>query len=163
MPQLDFSTYASQLIWLAIVFVIFYLLMAGVGLPSVGRVLAARRGRIEGDLEKATQMKAEAEAVIAAYERALAEARVEAQGTIRETVEKLAAAAAERQREVVEKLATETAAAERRIFDAKTAALANLRDVAIDVARAAGAKLTGTEIDTARAGAAVDAVLRERA
>lgn len=163
MPQLDFSTYAPQLIWLAIVFVVFYVLMSRVGLPRVGGILAARRARIEGDLDKAAQMKAEAEAVIAAYERALAEARVEAQATIREMTERLTADAAERQHKVAEKLAAETAAAERRIVEAKNAAIANLRDVAIDVTRAAAAKLTGSDIDSARAGAAVDAVLRERA
>lgn len=162
MPQLDFSTYAPQLIWLAIVFVIFYMLMAWVGLPRVGGILAARRNRIEGDLEKAAQMKAEAEAVIAAYERALAEARVEAQATIRKMTERLNAEAAQRQHQVAEKLSAEAAAAERRIVDAKKAALANLRDVAVEVARAAAAKLTGGDIDNARAGAAVDAVLQER-
>lgn len=163
MPQLDFSTYAPQLVWLAIVFAIFYVLMAWVGLPRVGGILAARRDRIEGDLDKAAQMKAEAEAVIAAYERALAEARVEAQATIREMTERLNAEAAERQHKVAEQLSAETAAAERRIVEAKNAALANLRDVAIDVTRAATAKLTGSDIDSARAAAAVDAVLQERA
>jgi F-type H+-transporting ATPase subunit b len=163
MPQLDVTTFPPQLIWLAIIFIVFYILMVKIGLPRVGTILDARRNRIEGDLEKASQMKTEAEAVIAAYERALAEARAEAQATLREATERLNAEAAERQRQVAEKLAAETTAAERRIAEAKAQALANLRDVAADVARAAALKLTGTEVDTARAGAAVDAVLRERA
>jgi F-type H+-transporting ATPase subunit b len=162
-PQLDFATFPAQLVWLVICFVVLYALMAQVGLPRVGAILAQRRGRIEGDLATATRMKDEAEAVIAAYERALAEARADAQATVRETVEKLNAAAAERQRQLAQSLAAETAAAERRILAAKTAALANLRDVAVDVARAAAAKVAGAELDPGRAGAAVDAVLRERA
>lgn len=162
MPQLDVSTFPTQIFWLAVSFVALYLLMAWVGLPRVGRAIAARRGRIEGDLEKAQQMKAEAEAVIAAYERRLAEARAEAQQTMKETTERLNAAAAERQRKVAEKLAAETHAAERRIEEAKAAALANLRGVAVEVARAAAAKLTGAEIDAQHAAAAVDRILRER-
>src|SRR5215469_2976324 len=110
--------------------------MARIGLPRVGGVIAQRRDRIEGDIARAQQMKAEAEAVIAAYERALAEARAEAQATLRETTERLNAAAAERQRKLAEQLAAETAAAERRIQEAKQQALANLREVAVDVARA---------------------------
>ena len=163
MPQLDFSTFPAQLVWLAICFIALYALMARVGLPRVGRILRERRGRIEGDLANASRMKDEAEAVIAAYQRALAEARADAQATVRETIETLNAAAAERQKKLTESLAAETEAAERRIAAAKNEALANLRDVAVDVARAAAAKVAGTELDPASARAAVDAVMRERA
>ncbi|HXY99215.1 MAG TPA: F0F1 ATP synthase subunit B' [Stellaceae bacterium] len=162
MPQLDFATFPPQLIWLAITFVALYLLMAKLGLPRITRALGARRERIDGDLEKAQRMKVEAEAVIAAYERALAEARQQAQITLRETTERLNADAAERQRRTAERLAAETAAAERRIAEAKAAALGNIREVAIEVARAAAARLAGGEIDGARAAEAVDAVMRER-
>jgi F-type H+-transporting ATPase subunit b len=163
MPQLDLATFPPQLIWLAITFVVLYLLMAKLGLPRISGIIGARRQRIDIDLEKAQQMKVEAEAVIAAYERALAEARQQAQITLKETTERLNAEAAERQRQTAERLATETAAAERRIAEAKSAALANIREVAVEVARAAAGKLIGAEIDGARAAAAVDAVMRERA
>lgn len=163
MPQLDLSTFPTQLIWLAITFIALYLVMVTMGLPRVGGILAARKSRLEGDLEKATQAKNEAEAVIAAYEKALAEARQQAQITLRETVEALNAKSAERQRKVAEELAQETAAAERRIDEAKRNALSSLRDVAVEVTRAASEKLTGTALDAGRAGTAVDAVMREHA
>lgn len=162
MPQLDVTTFPPQLVWLAVTFIVLYAMMAWFGLPRIGGILAARRGRVEGDLEKAGQMKAEAEAVIAAYERALAEARVQAQITIRETLERLNAEAAEHQRHLAQQLASETAAAERRIAATKAAALADLREVAVEVTRAAAARLIGRDIDQARAGAAVDAALRGR-
>jgi F-type H+-transporting ATPase subunit b len=57
MPQLDLATFPPQLIWLAITFVALYLVMRAVGLPRVGAVIAARRARIDGDLEKAAQMR----------------------------------------------------------------------------------------------------------
>jgi F-type H+-transporting ATPase subunit b len=160
MPQLDIATFAPQLIWLAITFILLYLVMAKAGLPRVGNIIAARRQRIDGDLERASQMKSEAEAVMAAYDKALAEARQQAQITLRETSEQLAAQAAERQRKVAEELARETSAAERRIEAAKRETLGSLRDVAIDVTRAAAVKLTGSELDSARAAAAVDEALR---
>ena len=162
MPQLDFATFAPQLIWLAITFILLYLVMARAGLPRVGQIIAARRARIDGDLEKASQMKNEAEAVIAAYDKALAEARMQAQITMRETTEQLNAQAAERQRKVAEELARETSAAEKRIEAAKREALAGLRDVAIDVTRAAALKLTGAELDQTRAAAAVDGAMQGR-
>jgi F-type H+-transporting ATPase subunit b len=162
MPQLDLATFPQQLIWLAITFVALYLVMRAVGLPRVGAVIAARRARIDGDLEKAAQMRNEAEAVIAAYEKALAEARMQAQITLRETTEQLNAVSAERQRKVVEVLGRETAAAERRINEAKQQALGSLRDIAIEATRDAAQKLTGVAIDAGRAGTAVDGAIRER-
>jgi len=163
MPQLDVSTFPTQLFWLAVTFIALYILMATLGLPRVAKIIDARRGRVDGDLEKAGQMKAEAEAVIAAYERALAEARAQAQQTLKETTERLGAEAAKRQSAIAEKLAAETAAAEKRIDAARTAALSGLRGIAIDVAQAATARLAGGEIDAERAAAAVDAVLKARA
>jgi F-type H+-transporting ATPase subunit b len=163
MPQLDFATFPPQLVWLVISFVALYIVMATLGLPRIGGALAARRSRIDGDLDKAARMKAETEAVIAAYERGLAEARADAQHTLKETTDRLNAEAAERQHQIAAKLAGETAAAERRIAEAKAAALGNIRDVAVEVAQAAAIRLVGGKIPVARARAAVDAALRERA
>jgi F-type H+-transporting ATPase subunit b len=162
MPQLDFATYLPQLFWLAVTFMLLYVFMSWVALPRIGSVLAQRRNRIDGDLEKASQMRAEAEAVIAAYERALAEARAEAQQTLKEITDRLNAETAEQLRKAAEALDAETAAAERRIGEARAAALGNIRSVSVDVARAAAAKLAGIEVDAASTAAAVDAVLRER-
>jgi F-type H+-transporting ATPase subunit b len=162
MPQLDLATFPPQLIWLAITFLVLYVVMAKLGLPRVGGIIAARQSRIDGDLEKAAQMKSEAEAVIAAYDKALAEARMQAQITLRETTEALNARSAERLRQIAEELGHETAGAERRIEAAKRDAMGSLREVAVDVTRAAALKLTGSELDAGRAAAAVDAAMRER-
>lgn len=163
MPQLDLSTFPSQIFWLAVFFVALYLLMAKLAIPRIERVIEGRRSRIESDLDKAGQMKAEAEAVIAAYEKALADSRHQAQLTMKETSDRLAALAAERQHQAGAVIAERTAIAEKRIAAAKSAALSDLRGIAVDVARAAAAKLVGGEIDEARAGIAVDAVLKGRA
>ncbi len=163
MPQLDTTTFAPQLVWLAITFILLYVLMAKVALPRVGGAIERRRNQIETDLGEARRLKAESETVLAAYERALAEARAEAQAGIRETMDRLNHAAAERQREASAKLAAETAAAEARIGVARAAALANVRSVAVEISRLAAVKLIGIDPDEARATAAVDMVLKERA
>ncbi len=163
MPQLDVSTFAPQLVWLAISFVVLYLLMAKIGLPRVGAAIEARRRRREEDLDRAAQLRREAEAVVAAYENARSKAREEAQATIRETTERLAAAAAERQRELTAMLAERTGAAEREIAAARDQALAEIRGAAIDVAASIATKLIGASPGGSSISVAVDRVIAERA
>ena len=119
MPQLDVSTFAPQLVWLAISFVVLYLLMSKIGLPQVNAIIEARRRRLDDDLARASEIKAEAEAVIAAYQKTLGDARAQAQAAIKETSDRLAAEAAARQRQLAEALMERTKAAERDIAAAK--------------------------------------------
>jgi F-type H+-transporting ATPase subunit b len=163
MPQLDMSTFASQLFWLAIIFVALYIVMKSVALPQVGRAIEARRQHREDDLGQAARMKTQAEAVLDAYEKTLSSARAEAQATLRETSERMTAEAAERQRQLAAALTGQIADAERRIAAGKDQALVEIRDVAVDVGRSVVEKLTGAVPDTARMEAAVDGVLPGRA
>ena len=163
MPQLDFSTFTPQLFWLAIWFVILYLLMAKLALPRVNKVMEARRQRREGDLARATQLRADAEAASAAYQKALAEARAQAQSTIKETSDRLAADAADRQRALATTLAEQIAEAERRIAGTKEQALAEVRGIAVDVGRSIVEKLTGAAPDPAKLAAAVESSIGGRA
>jgi F-type H+-transporting ATPase subunit b len=163
MPQLDMSTFASQLFWLAIIFVALYIVMKSVALPQVGRAIEARRKHREDDLGQAARMKAEAEAVLAAYEMTLSSARAEAQATLRETSERITAEATERQRQLAATLAQQVAAAELRIVAGRDQALVEIRGIAVDVGRAVVEKLTGAAPDAARMEAAVDGVLPGRA
>lgn len=163
MPQLEVSTFLPQLVWLAITFILLYLLMARIGLPRVGGIIEARRRRIDDDLARAAQLKAEAEGVMSAYQQALATARAEAQAAVKETTDRLAAEAAERQRQLTEALAEHTATAERRIAAAKQQALAEMHGIAVDVGRSIAEKVTGSAPDTASLAAAVDRAMAERA
>ena len=162
MPQLDVSTFAPQLVWLAISFIALYLLMSRLGLPRVDAIIEARRKRLDGDLARAAEIKSEAEAVIAAYQRTLAEARTQAQAAIKERTDRFAAEAALRQRQLAEALAEQTRAAEGEIAAAKERAFAEIRNVAVDVARSVTEKLTGSAADEVKLAPAVDRAMAER-
>jgi F-type H+-transporting ATPase subunit b len=162
MPQLDVSTFTPQLVWLAISFIALYLLMSKLGLPRVDAIIEARRKRLDDDLSRAAAMKAEAEAVIAAYQRTLAEARAHAQAAIKERTDRFAAEAALRQRQLAAALAEQTRAAEREIGAAKERAFTEIRNVAVDVARSVTEKLTGSAADEAKLAPAVDRAMAER-
>jgi len=163
MPQLDPAGFLPQLFWLLITFVVLYVLMKRLAVPQVGRAIEARRQRLDGDLGRASELKAEAETVLAAYEKTLSSARAEAQATLRETSERMAAQAAERQRQLAATLAQQVAAAELRIAAGKDEALIEIRGIAVEVGRAVVEKLTGAAPDAARMEAAVDGALPGRA
>jgi F-type H+-transporting ATPase subunit b len=162
LPQLDAAMFAPQLIWLAISFLLLYLFMSKLVLPRIGEVLDERTLRIEGNLERAVQLKAEADQVRAAYEKALAGARAESQEVLRQTADKLAAEATERNNALGARLNDQVKSAEARILEAKTAAIADIRGAAVDTAQAAATRLLGEPADGRAVESAVTAVLGER-
>ncbi len=64
-PPFDSTHFASQLLWLAITFGLFYLLMSKVIIPRIGGILETRHDRIAQDLDEASRLKGEADAAIA--------------------------------------------------------------------------------------------------
>lgn len=143
MPQLDVTTYASQLFWLLVTFVPFYLIVYKIALPRISDVLEARQDKIDDDLKKAAARKEEAEAVMAEYEKLQAESRAKAQEAIRLVQEEMKAESQRSGEELSRKLAAEAAEAEQRVQAAKDQALAQLGDTVAEVVTSATAKLIG--------------------
>ena len=163
MPQFDPSTFGPQLFWLLVTFVTLYLLMSRLVLPRITDILGQREDRIDGNLRRAESLKEEADQVLGAYQKAIADARHQAQAALAQAAAEMTANASRREAEFAKKMASETAAAETRIRAAKTQALAEVRGIAAEVAALMAGKLTGGAVDTSAAGQAVDGVMKERA
>jgi F-type H+-transporting ATPase subunit b len=162
-PQLaQHATYLSQVFWLVVIFTILLIVMWRVALPRVAAILRDRQERIDRDVEEAGRYKADAEAALAAYEKAMAEGRAKAQELLREAAERVAREAAEAQAAAGARLQRETAEAEGRIAEAKRQALAGVREVAAEAARAATVKFIGAEASTAEAEEAAGRLLAGR-
>lgn len=159
-PPFQKDTFASQLLWLVIFFVALYLLLSRLALPRVGSILAERQGRIAGDLAAAARMKDDADAAIAAYEKALAEARSRAQALAAETRETLNAQAEADRKALEERLSVELADAEKSIAATKSAAMMNVRGIAEEAAAAIVARLTGAAPSPAAVATAVDEAIK---
>jgi F-type H+-transporting ATPase subunit b len=159
-PPFQKDTFASQLVWLTITFVALYVLVATVALPRVGGIFAARRDRIAGDLAQARQRREESDAALAAYEKALADARARAQTIASETHSRLAAQAEERRKALEAELNGKLAEAEKAIAAAKHAAMANVRGIAAEAATTIVERLIGLAPAEAAVAAAVDDVLK---
>lgn len=143
-PPFNKDTFASQLVWLAITFVLLYLLMSRLALPRVGGIIAARAGRIEADLADAQRLKGETEAAVSAYEKTLAEARTNAQAIAAKTREGLMAEAEARRKTLEAGLHRKLEEAEASIAKTKTAAMSNVRSIATEAASSIVERLIGT-------------------
>jgi F-type H+-transporting ATPase subunit b len=158
-PPFDSSTFASQLVWLVITFVLLYALMAKVALPRVSSIIVQRQNRIDDDLAQANAFKAQSDAALAAYEKALADARARAQGIAGEMRDKQAAETGATRKKLEEQLNAKLAEAEKIIGASKEAAMANVRNIAADAAKAIVQLLIGTTpADSAVAAAVKDAL-----
>lgn len=162
MPQLDPSSFAPQLVWLAITFILLYVLMAKLALPRIGDVLEERKKRIDGNLDKAAALRAEAETAKAAYEKALAESRAKAHALTAAAADRAHKEATARQQALAVALADQGKAAEAKIASARADALSHTQAIATDIAREAVRKLLGQDVDAATAEAAVKTAAQNR-
>lgn len=143
---LDPSTFAPQLVWLAISFGLLFVLVWRVVLPRVGEVIEARSDRIKSDLAQAEKLKAETEQALKSYEQALADARTKANTIAKAIRDKVTVEIDAEWAKADAEIATELAHAERRIAEAKEKELAKVGDIATDVAGAIVARLIGKDV-----------------
>ncbi len=159
-PPFDAHTFASQLIWLALAFILLYVLMAKWALPQVGRVIEARQKRIADDIAAAGALKKQSDDAVAAYEKALADARGRAQAIANETREKQSAEADAVRKKIEDELNAKMAEADKSIAAAKEAAMANVRTIAEGAAAAIVQRLISAAPSEKTVTAAVADVLK---
>src|SRR5476651_330261 len=159
-PPFQSQTYASQLVWLVLAFVLLYVLMLKVALPRVGAIIESRQKRIADDIADAGKLKVQSDEAVAAYEKALADARARAQAIANEMRDKQAAAADATRKTLEGELNVKLAEAEKSIAATKQAAMANVRAIAEDAARAIIERLIGSAPSDKAVAAAVADVLK---
>jgi F-type H+-transporting ATPase subunit b len=159
-PPFQRETFASQLVWLAITFVLLYALVAKLALPRVGGIFAARRERVEADIARARGLREEADAALAAYEKALADAHTRGQAIASETHTKLTAEGEARRKALEAELNAKLAEAEKAIAGTKQSAMANVRTIAAEAAAAIVERLIGAAPAEPAVAAAVDDALK---
>jgi F-type H+-transporting ATPase subunit b len=156
-PPFNPEYFASQLLWLAITFGVFYLLMARVIVPRIGGILEHRRDRIAQDLDEANRLKEESDNAIAAYEQELAEARKKA-AAIAETAREKAKIAANAERAANEaEIAAKMVDAEKSISAIKAKALADVDAIAETTATDVVKHLLGGSVTKAEVASAIRA------
>ena len=86
MPQLDVTSFPSQIFWLVITFTLLYVLLSKSALPKVADILSKRRDRISQDIAKAEQLSADAKNAELAYQEMQKRAKDSASSLISTTL-----------------------------------------------------------------------------
>jgi F-type H+-transporting ATPase subunit b len=154
-PPFDSTSFPSQLLWLAITFGLFYLLMARVALPRLGAIIETRKNRIDQDLDEARRLKDEADHASAAYELELAEAKKRAHGIGQKARDEAKALAESERHRVEADLNAKLASAEDRISGIKASAMKEVDKIASDTTAVILRELLGMEATAAEIGSAI--------
>jgi len=160
LPQLDFSTWPTQIFWLIISFALAFVLMQRVVTPRIASVLEERHTRLDDDMQMARQATDEAENLRVAFEKKLAEARTEASDKTRATLAEAQAEAEKKNNAAAKRISTRLDKAEARIREARDAAMKELGDVATQGAIDAAATLAGIKVTKTDAKKAVTAAAK---
>ena len=156
MPQLCFDWFPNQIFWLVITLVVIFLVLSRVALPRIAAILAERRGTITNDLAAAEDLKAKAVEAEEAYNKALADARAEAQRIAAEARAEIQAGLDDAIAKADAEIAAKAAESEKAIAEIRAGALESIQVVAKDTAAELVTALGG-EADAKAINSAVDA------
>lgn len=143
MPQLDFSTFSNQIFWLAVTLVAIYLILSRVALPRIAAVLAERQGTITNDIAAAEDLKAKAVEAENIYNKALADARAEAQRIAAEARAEIQVGLDEAIAKADVEISAKAAESEKAIAEIKAGAVDSIKIVATDTAAEVVAAMGG--------------------
>ena len=151
LPQLDFTTYAPQIFWMFVFFIILYVFFSKKTLPEISDAVETRREKIEGDLDNAQSLKEQAETVRSEYEAALQKARERASETFKKAEEQIKTDNNSRLDAFKDRSTKLTQKTESKIEQAKEAALADTQSIAAEIASIAAEKIVGVSTDIKQA------------
>ena len=162
LPQLDLTTWPTQIFWLVVSFGLAYILMWKVVTPAIGGVLEERHTRVNDDMQRAKRAAEEAEQMRVDFEARLNDARAEASARTRESLAQAQAEADKKNDATSKRLASKVAKAEEEIVQAREAALKEIDSVATEGAIDAAKSLAGITVAKADANKAVKAAAKAR-
>lgn len=161
MPQIDqiATIYASQLVWLLVVFAIIYFVIGRTMLPKIEGTIHARNDKISGDLAAAQQARDEATAVEITYHAEMDAAHQGAHAAIQAAKDSATREAEVRLKAAHADTAEKVGHAELALADARARAFTEIEGVAADAVRDIVQRLSGISVTEGDALVAVRANL----
>ena len=141
MPQLDPSTYVSQIFWLLVSFFSLWLVMSWFIVPKIEDVLKQRRQKIDDFVKKEEKINKQALSSLDKYHKALDKAKNSAEAAIAKNRQELDDTIAEKKAEIEEALAKKIADSEHMLAKQKQETLEAIEHISQTLADSIVAKL----------------------
>lgn len=135
MPQLCADWIPNQIFWLILCLIAIYFVMSRVALPRIGAVLAERSGTITNDIAAAEELKEKALQAEEAYNKALADARIEANQIVADAKSDIQSQLDAQLAKADDQIAAKTAESQKAIADIRAGAEASVVEVAKETAK----------------------------
>lgn len=100
MPQLEVSTYLTQIFWLVVTFMTFWFIMAKYIIPQIAQTVEARKRKYNDFIKKAEEVNKKALASIKRYDETIAAAKKDAAEQINRNKQELKEFVTQKQEEV---------------------------------------------------------------
>jgi F-type H+-transporting ATPase subunit b len=160
MPQLDFTTFPSQIFWLAVSFLVLWAIMHRIAIPTIRGVLQNRQTRISEDLSKAEKLKEEAESAEADFTSVIVNARSKASATLSNVREEAAKESDKRHQKLDETFARQAKESEHRVEVIKNEAIEQMSPITVEVTQEILKKLINVNVDKSKVEKAVASVAK---
>ncbi len=133
MPQLDPTSFSSQLFWLVVSVFALFIFMWKVAMPRIGDLVDLRKSKVESDLADAETMRLAAEEAKVEHEHILADARGDGMKLINQSILEAERHHNQQHREMEKNSESQLQEADKRITIAKQEALAKIAPVAEEI------------------------------
>lgn len=161
LPQLDVSTYPSQIFWLFIFFVLLHLILSRMILPAISATIQKRNLHIQDDRETASRLAEEAEEAQKAYEEKLSHARQDANQIFKDMESEMDSLMQKRWESFREQSRDDEAKVVNEIAKAKDDIMDDMNSIAAEIAKDATAKIVGVDMDIDAAKNAVNSLSKK--
>lgn len=160
-PQLDSSTYASQVFWLFVTFAATYFIMSRVALPRIAHVLELREAKKRGDLTEAERINTEAEAVFETYKTTMNAAQDDARQILGRAAQDISEMQAQQYAGFQEEMKERLQKSETSIRKAVDQAMDGIAQHATELTQNAAAKIAKMKVANTESAGSVKDVLRK--
>ncbi len=148
MPQLEISTYVTQIFWVVLTFIVFWLIMDRFIVPRIADMVEARKRKYDDYILKAEQMNKKALASLQHYEDAIAAAKTNATEQIKQSENELKVMIAEKEKAINLELKKTITANEAKLDRDKAESIAKIEEISKIVAQSLALRL-GLDISAA--------------
>ena len=136
MPQLEISTYLTQIFWVITTFVVFWMIMDHIIIPKISETIEARKRKYDDFIMKAEEINKKALATLERYEETLAAAKIKATEQIKANEEELRKMIEEREDEINQQLKSKIAEHEEKLVKDKAVTMSKIEELS-EIAAAA--------------------------